>query len=72
MLKVMLGQYTNEVVDCEEIENLAKCKSHVVRNYIIPNFKASKAEVHSSPLCSTLSEERDESALEMPASTVGW
>lgn len=67
MLKVMFEQYTSEDVDCEEMEDLAKCKSHVLRDYIMPNFKASKAEVHNSPLYSTPSEQRDGPALEMSA-----
>lgn len=59
MLKVITRQYTSEVVECEEMEDLAKCKSHVVRDYFMPNFKASKAEVRNSPLYSTPSEQRD-------------
>jgi hypothetical protein len=53
MLKATLRYCTSKVVDCEEMENLAKCKSN--RDYIMPNFKASKAEVRNSPPCSTTS-----------------
>lgn len=59
MLKVMFRQFTSEVVDCEEMEDLAKCKSHVARDYILPNLQSSKAEVRNAPLCSTSSEQRD-------------
>ena len=72
ILNVMYSQPTSEVVDCDRDGDLAKCKSQVVRNYIMPNLKGSKAEVRNSPLSlHTLSEERDGSAFEMPASTVG-
>lgn len=71
MLKATFGQYTSEVGNCEEMEDLAKCKSHVARDYITPNFKASKAEVRDSPLYSTSSEQRDEPALEMFARLTG-
>lgn len=70
MLGVMFGQYTSEGVGREEMENIVKSKSHVVRDYIMPNFEASKAEVCNSPLCSTPSEQRDGPAFEMPASMV--
>ena len=70
MLSVVFRRYPSDFVDCEELEDLAKCKSHVARDCIMPNFEASKAEVGSSPLCSTPSEQWDGPALEMLVSMV--